>query len=200
MGVRTTRYFRHVESGAWWVGVVIWIFPYASLFLLVRDRFYFSLSLAIVTAAVALIGTVLDVRSSLYFSSITACATEGYVYPYKDILYSGKSSDYLVAQSCLNSTQFIESDGCYCVSNNNPRSCTEYIRFDDLKFSTSDTREHFTYHTCYETVEELTEEMITSCMLSCMSLFVALLQILFISLLRRRCMPVAPTRGYQLNG
>ena len=199
-GALATSYFKHVKSGTWWVGVVVWICPIVSLSLLRYRRFYFSLLLAIGTAAVALLGAVLDARSRLHFSSITACATKGYVYPYKDVLYSGKSSDYLVAQSCYNSTQFIESNGCYCVSNNNLRSCTEYVRYGDLKFTTSDTDKSVTYNTCYDTVERFTGVVTASFVFCCLSLFVALLQILYISLSRWKCRPGVPTRGHQLNG
>ena len=102
--------FRHVRPEAWWVGVVLMTCPFASLYLLEVRRFYFSLLLAILTAAIAFLGAFLDARISLHFSSFTACASKGEIYPFKDIIYSVKSSDYLVAQSCFNSTEFIESD------------------------------------------------------------------------------------------
>ena len=99
IGCLTIHEFRHVRTGAWWVGVVIWTCPCASCLLLSHRRFYNSLLLAIGTAAVALLGAILDGISSLQFSLIAAYASRGDIYPYEGIIYSGKSSDYLVAQS-----------------------------------------------------------------------------------------------------
>ena len=184
----TTEKFRHVRTGSWWVVVVIWTCPSASCFLLSCRRFYSSLLLAIGTAAVALLGAILDGISSLQFSLITACASRGDIYPYKDIIYSGKSSDYLVAQSCFNSTEYIESDGCYCVSNNNPRSCTEYIRYSSAQSSVDDYGK-VTYYTCYDTVKTYYGSMAASCVFCCLLFLLALLHVLFISLSRWKCMP-----------
>ena len=64
-GALATSYFKHVKSGTWWVGVVVWICPFASLSLLHHRRFYFSHLLAIGTAAVALLGAVLDEKQSI---------------------------------------------------------------------------------------------------------------------------------------
>ena len=184
----TINQLRHIRTGAWWVVVVISTCPLASCFLLSYRRFYSSLLLAIGTAAVALLGAILDARSSLQFKPITACASRGDIYPYKDILYSGKSSDYLVAQSCFNSTEFIESDGCYCVSNNNPRSCTEYIRYSSAKTSSSDDGS-VTYISCHNTVKTYYRSMEVSCVLCGLLFLFALLHVLYISLSRWKCMP-----------
>ena len=181
IGCSTIHEFRHVRSGAWWVGVVIWTCPLASCLLLETRRFYFSLLLAIGTAAVALLGAILDARSSLQFKLITACASRGEI-------YSGKSSDYLVAQSCFNSTEYIESDGCYCVSNNNPRSCIEYIRYSSAKSSVDDYGS-VTYYTCYDTVESYYGSMTASCVFCCLLFLLAILHVLFISLSLWKCMP-----------
>ena len=186
--ITTINQLRHIRSGAWWVVVVIWTCTLASCFLLCCRRFYSSLLLAIGTAAVALLGAILDARSSLQFSLITACASRGDIYPYKDIIYSGKSSDYLVAQSCFNSTEYIESDGCYCVSNNNPRSCTEYIRYSEAKSSVDDYGIR-TYYTCYDTVKTYYGSMTASCVFCCLLFLFALLYVLFLSLSRWKCMP-----------
>ena len=187
-GCFTINKFRHVRTGSWWVGVVTSTCPLACWFLMSYRRFYFSLLLANVTAAVALIGAILDGISSLHFKSITACASRGDIYPYKNIIYSGQSSDYLVAQSCFNSTEYIESDGCYCVSNNNPRSCTEYIRYSSAQSSVDDYGK-VTYYTCYDTVESYYGSMTASCVFCCLLFLLALLHVLFISLSRWKCMP-----------
>ena len=171
LGLLTMNTFRHVRTGSWWVGVVIWTCPLASKYLL-ETRFYFSLLLAIGTAAVALLGA-----SSLQFSLITACASGGEI-------CSGKSSDH-VAQSCFNSTEYIESDGCYCVSNNNPRSCTEYIRYSSAQSSVDDDGIR-TCNTCYDTVEDYYGSMTASCVF-CGLLF--LLALLYILLIRWEYMP-----------
>ena len=186
-GSLVSNTFRHVRPGAWWVGVVLMTCPFASLYLLEVRRFYFSLLLAILTAAIAFLGAFLDARISLHFSSFTACASKGEIYPFKDMIYSGKSSDYLVAQSCFNSTEFIEYYGCYCVSNDDPRTCTEYVRSGASTSSyNSDTRET-TVHTCYDTLTFFSESMTGSCVLCCLGLLMALLQIFFLSFSRWKC-------------
>ena len=188
-GSSTRNKFTNIMTGSWWVGVVIWIFPLASCYFLMRPRYYnYSLLIAIVTAAVALLGAILDGRSSLQVGFITACASRGLAYSYKGILCSGKSSDYLVAQSCFNSTQFIEPHGCYCVSNNDPRSCTEYIRNRYAKFSYDDNGSHPDY-TCYDTVKQFYKIMTTSCLFCSLLFLFALLHVLYISLSRWKCMP-----------
>ena len=176
-GCLTINKFRHVRTGSWWVGVVTSTCPLACWFLMSYRRFYFSLLLANVTAAVALIGAILDGISSLHFKSITACASRGDIYPYKNIIYSGQSSDYLVAQSCFNSTEYIESDGCYCVSN---RSCTEYIRYSDAKTTVNRDNDIRIYYTCYDTVGSFYETMTASCVFCSLLFLVALLHVLHI--------------------
>ena len=200
-GATAAKYFRHVRAGAWWVGAVIMTCPYISLCLMNGRRFYFSLLIAIGTAAIAFSGTFLDAQSSQHFRTFTACASRGEIYPYKDIIYSGKSSDYLVAKSCYNSTEFIESDGCYCISNNDPRTCTEYVRYSSTKSSTDDAGKR-TYYTCYDNIESFSAMMTGSSVICCLALFIALFQMLHItySLSRWKRRRGVPTWEYQLNG
>ena len=186
-GSLVSNTFRHVRPGAWWVSVVLMTCPFASLCLLEVRRFYFSLLLAILTAAIAFLGAFLDARISLHFSSFTARASKGEIYQHKDVIYSGKSSDYLVAQPCFNSTEFIESDGCYCVSNDDPRTCTEYVRYSSTKSSFNDNTGERTVDTCNDALTSFSGLMTGSCGLYCLALLMVLLQILFLSFSRWKC-------------
>lgn len=198
----TINKLKHVRAGAWWVGAVIMTCPYVSLHLQSNQRFYFdqrfyfSLLIAIGTAAVAFSGTLLDLKSSGQFSSLSACAGKGDIYPYKD---SGKLSDYLVAKSCFNSTEFFESNGCYCVFESDPSTCTEYVRYSSTISSTDDAGIR-TYHTCYDTVASFATMMEWSSILCGLVLLFALLQILYISLSQRKCRCGVRTWEDQLNG
>ena len=187
--------FRHVRLGAWWVGVVLG----ACILPIMYCRFNVSLLLALSVAAIAFFGAFLDARSSQHFSSITACATR--LESNSDIIYYGKSSDYAAAQTCYSSTEFPVLDGCYCVSNNDPGTCTEYIRNSHFKSIRSGKYQTgpMIYYTCYETVEIFTGRMTASCVFCCFLFFFALLQILSVCLSTRKRTPGTPIVDDQLN-
>ena len=184
--------FKHVMLGAWWVSVVSW----ACFIPIALCRMNVSLLLALSVAAVAFFGAFQDARNSQHFSAITACATR--LESNSDIIYYGKSSDYAAAQSCYSSTEFPVLDGCYCVSNNDPGTCTEYIRNSDYK-SGKTKYGPMIYYTCYETVEIFTGRMTASCVFCCFLFFCALLQILSVCLSTRKRTPGTPIVDDQLN-
>ena len=187
--------FKHVMLGAWWVSVVSW----ACFIPIALCRMNVSLLLALSVAAVAFFGAFQDARNSQHFSAITACATR--LESNSDIIYYGKSSDYAAAQSCYSSTEFPVLDGCYCVSNNDPGTCTEYIRNSHFKSIRSGKYQTgpMIYYTCYETVEIFTGRMTASCVFCCFLFFCALLQILSVCLSTRKRTPGTLIVDDQLN-
>ena len=166
--------FRHVRLGAWWVGVVslVCILPTVRFF----NSNNISLLLALLMAGVAFYGAFLDARSSQHFNSITACATQ--VDLGSDIIFYGKSSDYQAARSCFDGTEFTVLDGCYCVSNNDPGSCTELIRKSHTKSSRDDETGAVTYYTCYDTVRKFSGTMTASYVFCYLLLSLVLIPIL----------------------
>ena len=184
--------FRHVRLGAWWVGVVLG----ACILPIMYCRFNVSLLLALSVAAIAFFGAFLDARSSQHFSSITACATR--LESNSDIIYYGKSSDYAAAQTCYSSTEFPVFDGCYCVSNNDPGTCAEYIR-NSISKKGRKFEDKITDFTCYDTVKRFIQMMTASCVCCCFLFFFALVQILSVYLSGRKRTPGTPTVDDQLN-
>ena len=184
--------FRHVRLGAWWVSVVLG----ACVLPIILCRFNVSLLLALSVAAIAFFGAFLDARSSQHFSSITACATR--LESNSDIIYYGKSSDYAAAQTCYSSTEFPVFDGCYCVSNNDPGTCAEYIR-NSISKKGRKFEDKITDFTCYDTVKRFIQMMTASCVCCCFLFFFALVQILSVYLSGRKRTPGTPIVDDQLN-
>ena len=176
LGSHLFNTFKHVRLGAWWVGVAGW----ACFILIYSYRLNFSLFMSFCMAGIAFYGAFLDARSSQHFSSITACASQ--VDFNSEITYYGKSSDFPAARSCFNSTEFTVLDGCYCVSNNDPGTCNEYITNAFFK-NNNGKGKNMVYYTCYETVKIFSGRMTASCVFCCLLLFVAILQILIVCLL-----------------
>ena len=109
----------NVKFGAWWVGVVMVITS------CIMFRRYSSIAAALISLIVALIGAIVDGEGINKFGSITACASQHDI-SIAVIKYYGQSSNYLLAESCLNSTANLVPDRCYCVSSGSKSCSNQY--------------------------------------------------------------------------